>query len=203
MSNGWAVELLEFLGQYGVAGIAIGLMIEVIPSEIVLGYGGYLVSAGKISFLSALIAGMFGGTMAQLFLYWLGIYGGRLFFDRYGKYLLIRPKHLDAAERWFHRHGTIVIFTARFIPVIRHAISIPAGIAKMPFYQFTVYTMAAMIPWTILFLFIGMELGAYWEQIGKVAGAYLKPIIIIALSGLLAYFLLKRFIVKYVSKKRK
>lgn len=203
MSNGWAVELLEFLGQYGFAGIAVGLMIEVIPSEIVLGYGGYLVSAGKISFIAALIAGMIGGTMAQLFLYWLGIYGGRPFFDRYGKYLLIQPKHLDAAESWFDRHGTIVIFTARFIPVVRHAISIPAGIAKMPFYQFTVYTMAAMIPWTILFLFIGMELGAHWEQIGKVAGAYLKPIIVLASNALLAYFLIKHLIVKYVPKKRK
>lgn len=203
MSSGWVVELLEFLGQYGFAGIAIGLMIEVIPSEIVLGYGGYLISAGKISFLMAFIAGIIGGTMAQLFLYWLGIYGGRPFFDRYGKYLLIQPKHLDAAEKWFDRHGTIVIFTARFIPVIRHAISIPAGIAKMPFYQFTIYTMAAMIPWTILFLFIGMELGAHWEQIGAVAGAYLKPIIAIALYVLLGYFLLKYLIVKYVSKKRK
>ena len=80
MSSGWVVELLEFLGQYGFAGIAIGLMIEVIPSEIVLGYGGYLISAGKISFLMAFIAGIIGGTMAQLFLYWLGIYGGRPFF---------------------------------------------------------------------------------------------------------------------------
>lgn len=79
MSSGWVVELLEFLGQYGFAGIAIGLMIEVIPSEIVLGYGGYLISAGKISFLMAFIAGIIGGTMAQLFYIGLGYTGADLF----------------------------------------------------------------------------------------------------------------------------
>jgi membrane protein DedA with SNARE-associated domain len=203
VAHEWAVKLLALLGEYGFAGIAVGLMIEVIPSEIVLAYGGYLVSAGKLSFLSAMIAGIAGGTMAQLFLYWLGIYGGRPFFDRCGKYLLIQPRHLDAAQNWFERHGTIVIFTARFIPVVRHAISIPAGIARMPFIPFTVYTMAAMVPWTILFLFIGMELGVHWKEIGHVAKGYLKPIIAIALAVLLCYFFIKMSITGTLSKKRK
>lgn len=191
MDQQWIINLLHYLGEYGFFGIAAALMLEVIPSEIVLGYGGYLIVNGKISFLSALIAGVFGGTVAQLFLYWLGSWGGRPFFDRYGKYLLIHPKHLDAAENWFQRHGTIVIFSARFIPVVRHAISIPAGIAKMPFHQFTLYTTAAMVPWTILFLFIGIQLGNHWDQIGDVAGIYIKPIIIIALAFLLLYFTYK------------
>ena len=196
MVQEWVINLLERLGEYGFFGIAIGLMIEVIPSEIVLGYGGYLIASGKISFISAFIAGIFGGTMAQLFLYWLGIFGGRPFFDRYGKYLLIQPNHLDAAETWFQQHGTIVIFTARFIPIIRHAISIPAGIAKMPFHQFTLYTTAAMIPWTILFLFIGIQLGNHWSQIGEIAIVYIKPIIIIACAFLVVYFLMKKLFKK-------
>ncbi|WP_144462245.1 DedA family protein [Siminovitchia fortis] len=203
MLREWAVELLQILGDYGFLGITIGLMIEVIPSEIVLGYGGYLIAIGRISFFEALIAGVLGGTMAQLFLYWLGIYGGRPFFDRYGKYLFIQSKHLNAAESWFSRHGTIVIFTARFIPVIRHAISIPAGIARMPFYQFTVLTVAAMIPWTVLFLLIGIELENHWDQIGDYAAAYLRPIIGTALAVLLLYFLLKKWPLKRMSKNEK
>ncbi|RWR04243.1 DedA family protein [Siminovitchia fortis] len=203
MLREWAVELLQILGDYGFLGITIGLMIEVIPSEIVLGYGGYLIAIGRISFFEALIAGVLGGTMAQLFLYWLGIYGGRPFFDRYGKYLFIQSKHLNAAESWFSKHGTIVIFTARFIPVIRHAISIPAGIARMPFYQFTILTVAAMIPWTVLFLLIGIELENHWDQIGDYAAAYLRPIIGTALAVLLLYFLFKKWPLKRMSKNEK
>lgn len=203
MFRDWAIELLQLLGEYGFIGIALGLMIEVIPSEIVLGYGGYLIASGKLTFLEALIAGIFGGTMAQLFLYWLGMYGGRPFFDRYGKYLFIQSKHLNAAEKWFANHGTIVIFTARFIPVIRHAISIPAGIARMSFYHFTVLTVAAMIPWTMLFLLIGIQLESHWDQIGDYAAAYLKPIIGIALAVLLLYFLFKKWPLKRLSKNEK
>ncbi|CAM3983444.1 undecaprenyl phosphate transporter UptA [Lederbergia lenta] len=189
MDHQWIVHILQTLGEYGFFGIALALMLEVIPSEIVLGYGGYLIASGKISFLSALMAGVLGGTIAQLFLYWLGIYGGRPFFDKYGKFLLINSKHLDASEKWFQKYGTIVIFTARFIPIVRHAISIPAGIAKMPFHQFSIYTAAAMIPWTVLFLFIGIQLESHWDEIGQVAHVYLKPIIIIATVCLCCYFL--------------
>ncbi|VEF48068.1 putative integral inner membrane protein [Bacillus freudenreichii] len=203
MLREWAIDLLQVLGDYGFIGISVGLMIEVIPSEIVLGYGGFLIATGKISFFQALIAGIFGGTMAQLFLYWLGMYGGRPFFDRYGKYLFIQSKHLNAAENWFEQHGTVVIFTARFIPVIRHAISIPAGIARMSFSQFTLLTIAAMFPWTVLFLLIGIQLENHWDQIGEHAAAYLKPIIGIAITVLLLYFLLKKWRHKHLSKNEK
>ncbi|MGE8204220.1 DedA family protein [Heyndrickxia sp. NPDC080065] len=198
MASDWITNILEILGQYGFLGIALALMIEIIPSEIVLGYGGYLISSGKISFISALLAGITGGTIAQLFLYWLGKYGGRPFFDKYGKFLFIKQKHLDAAEGWFNQYGTIVIFTARFIPIVRHAISIPAGIARMSFYHFLIYTLAAMLPWTILFLLIGMQLNQHWNTISGVANAYIKPIVIIAIGSLIIYFCFH-----YIHKKRR
>lgn len=185
--------IFELLSQLGYVGIALGLMAEVIPSEIVLSYGGFLVSTGKIHFIGALLAGIAGGTLAQLFLYWLGAYGGRPVLDKYGKYLLIQKKHLDASEKWFEKYGTGVIFTARFIPVIRHAISIPAGIAKMPLSVFTVYTLAAMVPWTVLFLLLGMELGDHWRDIKEYAKPFILPIIVIALvSGAIYLFYMKR-----------
>ncbi|MBG9449013.1 membrane protein [Cytobacillus firmus] len=185
--------IFELLSQLGYVGIALGLMVEVIPSEIVLSYGGFLVSTGKIHFIGALLSGIAGGTLAQLFLYWLGAYGGRPVLDKYGKYLLIQKKHLDASEKWFEKYGTGVIFTARFIPVIRHAISIPAGIAKMPLSVFTVYTLAAMVPWTVLFLLLGMELGDHWRDIKEYAKPFILPIIVIALvSGAIYLFYIKR-----------
>ncbi|MGL3687606.1 DedA family protein, partial [Bacillus sp. B088] len=99
-------EILTWLTNMGYAGIAIGLMIEIIPSEIVLAYGGYMVSEGTIGFIGAIIAGVIGGTIAQIFIYWIGRYGGRPFLDKYGKYLLIKKHHIDMSENWFQKYGT-------------------------------------------------------------------------------------------------
>ncbi|WP_309120959.1 DedA family protein [Paenibacillus sp.] len=182
-------SVLAWLEQLGYWGIMIGLMLEVIPSEIVLSYGGYLVSQGRISFAGAVVFGTVGGVVAQLFVYWIGKYGGRPFLERYGKYLLIKKKHIDIAERWFDRYGAGVIFTARFIPVVRHAISIPAGIANMPLGRFTLLTTLAVIPWSILFIWLGLTLGERWETIDEAAGPYAKPAVVIAALGLAAYLL--------------
>jgi membrane protein DedA with SNARE-associated domain len=184
--------ILEFLSGMGYFGIALGLMIEIIPSEIVLGYGGYMISLGKINFVGAVIAGTIGGTLAQLFLYWAGYYGGRPFLEKYGKYVLIKKKHIDIAELWFRKYGAGVIFSARFIPVVRHAISIPAGIAKMSAMKFTVYTVAAIIPWTILFLYLGKILGKNWSHIKEFAQPYVMPIIIGAIIVAVIYFLYQK-----------
>lgn len=186
------LTILMALTDLGYFGIALGLMIEIIPSEIVLGYGGYMISLGKISWFGAVLAGTIGGTLAQLFLYWLGYYGGRPVLEKYGKYILINKKHIDVAEKWFEKYGTGVIFSARFIPVVRHAISIPAGIAKMSPVKFTTYTVAAIIPWTILFLYLGTVLGSNWADIKEFAQPYVMPAIIGAVVLGVIYFLVKR-----------
>jgi membrane protein DedA with SNARE-associated domain len=185
-------SVLEFLSELGYFGIALGLMIEVIPSEIVLGYGGYMISEGILGYPGAIIAGTIGGTFAQLFLYWAGYYGGRPFLEKYGKYVFINKKQIDLSEEWFRKYGVGVIFFARFIPVVRHAISIPAGIAKMSATKFTLYTVAAVIPWTILFLYLGHALGENWSHIKEYAAQYTMPIIIGAVILGVIYFLIKK-----------
>lgn len=181
-------SVLEFLSSLGYLGIAIGLMIEVIPSEIVLAYGGYMISQGKIGYVGAVIAGTIGGVLAQLFLYWLGYYGGRPVVEKYGKYILIKKSHLEISEKWFKRYGTGVIFGARFIPVVRHAISIPAGLAKMSFWRFTILTTLAVIPWSIFFLYLGEKLGSNWAQVKDEAGPYITDFAIGAGILLALYF---------------
>ncbi|MCY7864853.1 DedA family protein [Bacillus spizizenii] len=185
-------EILTWLTNMGYAGIAIGLMIEIIPSEIVLAYGGYMVSEGTIGFIGAIIAGVIGGTIAQIFIYWIGRYGGRPFLDKYGKYLLIKKHHIDMSENWFQKYGTGVVFSARFIPVVRHAISIPAGIAKMPFLKFVVLTVLAIIPWSILFVYLGIQLGSQWDEVENIAGTYTTPIMILAIVVIALYFVIKK-----------
>ncbi|MGB8000404.1 MAG: DedA family protein [Anaerobacillus sp.] len=186
-------QCLHWLLSLGYPGIAIALMVEIIPSELVLAYGGYMVSTGTIHFIGAVVAGTIGGTIAQLFLYWLGRYGGRSFLEKYGKYMLISKHHLVLAESWFERNGVSIIFTARFIPVVRHAISIPAGIAKMSLVRFTFYTVLAIIPWSILFLYIGFKLGSNWQHIHSAAKVYTAPISIGAGFFIVCYCLLLYF----------
>jgi membrane protein DedA with SNARE-associated domain len=182
-------SIIGFLEGMGYWGIMFGLMIEVIPSEIVLSYGGYLVSKGEISFTGAVIFGTIGGVIAQIFVYWLGRYAGRPFLERYGKYIFIHKKHIDTAEQWFHRYGTGIIFTARFIPVVRHAISIPAGIARMSLWRFTIYTTLAVIPWSIFFVYLGKTLGENWETIDEVAAPYIMPFIWFSVGLTSLYFI--------------
>lgn len=185
-------SLLTLLSSLGYLGIALGLMIEIIPSEIVLGYGGYMISQGLLEYPLAVLSGVIGGTMAQLFLYWAGYYGGRPFLEKYGKYVFIHKKHIDVSEQWFQKYGAGVIFSARFIPVVRHAISIPAGIAKMSIEKFIFYTVAAILPWTVLFLYLGEILGKNWVNIKSYAEPYILPIIIVAILMGIIYFWVKR-----------
>jgi membrane protein DedA with SNARE-associated domain len=186
------MTILNWFAEMGYMGILLGLMVEIIPSELVLGYGGYVVGLGKMNFWGAVLAGVAGGTMAQLFLYWAGYYGGRPFLLKYGKYILIKENHIVHAEEWFKRYGVGVVFTARFIPVVRHAISIPAGIARMSVWKFIFYTVAAVIPWTILFLTLGRILGENWQQIREITEPYLIPAAGFSFFLILLYILWKK-----------
>ncbi|XEC97716.1 DedA family protein [Paenibacillus tarimensis] len=186
-----AQYLFEWLQQLGALGLMFGLMIEIIPSEIVLAYGGFLVVQGKVTFAGAVLFGTIGGTLAQIFVYWIGKYGGRPFLEKYGKYFHISKKHLDLSEQWFNRYGTGMIFFARFVPVIRHAISIPAGMSRMPLGKFTLLTALAVIPWSVFFIFLGMKLGERWNSIHDYAAPYYRPAVLVAIALLTGYFLVK------------
>ncbi|ASI35161.1 MULTISPECIES: DedA family protein [unclassified Exiguobacterium] len=184
--------VLLYLADLGYVGIALGLMIEIIPSEIVLSYGGFMISQGTIGWPLAIVAAVIGGLFSQLFLYWFARYGGRPLILKYGKYVLITEHHLDLAERWFVKYGQGVIFGARFIPVVRHAISIPAGLAKMDQTKFSIYTILAIIPWSILFLYLGETLGTNWRSIKDVAAPYTNGILIAAVVMIVLYVALKK-----------
>lgn len=185
-------QILLSLADLGYFGIALGLMIEIIPSEIVLSYGGFMISQGTIGWPLAVVAAVIGGLLSQLFLYWFARYGGRPLILKYGKYVLISEHHLDLAERWFLKYGQGVIFGARFIPVVRHAISIPAGLAKMDQTKFSLYTVLAIIPWSILFLYLGETLGTNWRSIKEVAAPYTNGVLIAAVVLIIVYFFYKR-----------
>ncbi|REK68622.1 MULTISPECIES: DedA family protein [Cohnella] len=185
----WLSQLLQWIESLGYFGIIIGLAIEVIPSEIVLAYGGYLVSKGDISFAVAVICGTIGAVLQQWLLYAIGRYGGRPFLEKFGKYLHLKSKHIDLAEKWFEKYGPMIVFTGRFVPVMRQVVSIPAGMARMKLGTFTFLTLLASIPWSLLFVWLGWKLGDQWENIDEKAAPYVQPAILIAIALLIVYFL--------------
>lgn len=182
---------MTFIENLGVWGILLGLMLEVIPSELVLSYAGYLVSQGHLSVFGAILFGTIGCVLQQLILYYLSRYGGRPFLNKYGKYLLLKPKYIELTERWFQQYGPGMVFVARFLPVVRQAISIPAGLARMNLAQFILYTTLGTVPWAILFVYLGRALGANWEQIDQYASQYTKPAIIGAIILIVLFIVYK------------
>jgi membrane protein DedA with SNARE-associated domain len=185
----WLTQILQWIESLGYWGIIIGLAIEVIPSEIVLGYAGYLVFKGDISFVGAVICGVIGAILQQWLLYAIGRYGGRPFLNKFGKYLHLKSKHIDIAEKWFDKYGPIIVFTGRFVPVMRQVVSVPAGMARMNLWKFTWLTVLASVPWSILFVWLGSSLGENWEDIKGEAAKYVQPIILIAVALLIVYFI--------------
>jgi membrane protein DedA with SNARE-associated domain len=192
-------QLFELIRGLGYFGIVLGLAVEVIPSEIVLAYGGFLVFKGDLNFYVAVFFGTVGALLQQLILYYIGRWGGRPFLDKFGKYIKIKPHHMDTAENWFNKYGSGIVFTARFVPVMRQVISIPAGIAKMSILRFSTLTILASIPWSFLFVYLGYVLGNQWEDIHEKAAPYVTPILLVAVALLIVYLLYKW----YSTKKKK
>ena len=158
---------MEFIAAWGYVAIAVLMAAEnaciPIPSELILGFAGYLIFDGQLGYAAALAAGMIGGMAGSLFAYAVGHYGGRSFVDRYGRYFFIKKHHVDIAQNWFDRYGLKAVFFSRMLPVVRTFISLPAGFAHVDKKKFVLLTFAGALPWTALILFAGMMLGKSWQ----------------------------------------
>ena len=159
-------EVIAGLGYWGIFwGMAVESANIPLPSEVILPFGGYLVSTGRLDFWGAAMAGTLGGTFGSVVSYWLGVCGGRPFLVRYGRYFGFSVKHLQTAEQWFDRYGEATVFFTRLMPVIRTFISLPAGIARMHFTKFVIYTFLGSLPWSLLLTYAGLKLGQNWKTI--------------------------------------
>ena len=160
---------LSFIDQFGYFAVVILMAMEnaciPIPSELILGFAGYLIFAERMTFTGAIIAGMIGGMLGSIFAYVIGSSKGREFVDKYGKYFLIKKSHVDLAQNWFDKYGIKAVFFSRMLPVVRTFISLPAGFAHVNFKQFLFYTFLGSLPWTALILFAGMKLGESWKYL--------------------------------------
>lgn len=185
----------EYMAVWGYWGLIVGMALESacfpLPSEIILPFGGYLVSQGVLSYWEAVLAGLLGGTLGSTAAYLVGLYGGRPFILKYGRYLLINEHDIMRADDLFSRYGNKIVFWARFMPVVRTFISLPAGITRMDFTRFLIYTIAGSIPWTLVFVYAGVKMGDNWAYIRSIFEKF-DVFIILALVVLVLFWVISR-----------
>jgi membrane protein DedA with SNARE-associated domain len=138
-----------------------------IPSELVMPFAGALAASGEFSLPVVLAINSSAALLGSGICYWIGAAGGKPLLLRYGPYVFVRRKDIERTEAYFARHGRATILVGRFLPVIRHIISIPAGIARMPLVPFFTQTFIGSTIWGTVLIFIGYELGARWDSVAS------------------------------------
>ncbi len=163
-----------------------------LPSELIMPLAGWmLIKEESLSAIYTLVAGVYGAlgnTIGSAIAYGVGMRGGRPFLEKYGKYILISRHDLDLADRWFNKHGSWAIFASRLLPVVRTFISLPAGIARMHFVKFLIYTFLGSFLWSVGLAYGGYRLGEHWEQIRTVMRPF-DPLIGVLIIVLVAFYI--------------
>jgi membrane protein DedA with SNARE-associated domain len=153
-------------------------------------FAGFSVSKGELSLVGIVVAGVLGNLVGSWIAYAVGYYG-RLDLLEKNKLIHISPKHLKWADDWFARYGNATVFFSRMLPIVRTFISLPAGVAKMPFWRFTAYTLAGCIPWVLMLALVGEAVGDNWEEWRHKLG-YLDYVVLAAIVAGVVYWLVKR-----------
>jgi membrane protein DedA with SNARE-associated domain len=163
------VELaVDVVDAMGLSGVFVLMLLESacipVPSEATMLFAGFNVSRGEYSLFAATAVGSLANLAGSWLAYWVGRAGRVDILEKHGRKLHIKKSHLARADRWFERHGDATVFFTRMLPIIRTFISLPAGVARMPFWRFSVLTLAGCVPWVLMLTLIGKEAGDNWEQ---------------------------------------
>ncbi|MDD2292336.1 MAG: DedA family protein [Aliarcobacter sp.] len=186
--------IVETVGSLGYTGIFIMMFLESsffpFPSEVVMIPAGYLAYKGEMNIYLVVLFGILGSLAGALFNYYFAIKLGRAFLMRYGKYILISEETIEKMEEFFKKHGHISTFSGRLIPVVRQYISLPAGLARMNLFVFSLYTSLGAGIWVIILTLLGYFLGGNEDLIKE----YLHTIIIVILIllAILAFWYYKK-----------
>jgi membrane protein DedA with SNARE-associated domain len=191
-------HIVNWIGISGYPGLVILMalesMVAPLPSEAVIPFAGFLIFEGEFSFLGVIFFSIVGSIIGSAISYYAGLYGGRPFIARFGKYLLLDTRDLEVTENFFNRYGDKTIFFSRFIPVVRHLISIPAGAGEMKFGKFILYTAIGAGLWNSFLAYAGFRLKSHWETIrhySQIIDIVVLVVLIIAI-GYFVYGHIKR-----------
>lgn len=190
---GWAVDLMERLGPVGAAVvIAAENLFPPLPSEVILPLAGFTASQGSFTLAEALIWTTVGSVVGASLLYALGVLFGR---DRmywvWERLPLTKTSDLERTEEWFARHGRKAVFFGRMVPIFRSLISVPAGIERMPIWQFLGLTLAGSAIWNTIFVLAGYYLGEQWHVVETYAGTFQK-LVIVTVAAAVSWWVLLR-----------
>ena len=163
------INLISSLGYFGIfVAMTIESALIPLPSEIIMPFSGYLVAQGRFNIWLVTLMGALGNVLGSWIAYYIGIKGGRPLVLKYGKYIFISKHEIEKADKWFKKYGSKAIFFSRLLPAIRTFISLPAGIAKMNFKKFTLYTFIGSLPWSFGLTFIGYKIGQNWNKLSPI-----------------------------------
>lgn len=186
--SGFIIGAISKLGYFGVVILmAIESACIPLPSEIIMPFSGYLVLKGQFNLYFIGFYGALGCLLGSILAYFVGLYGGRPLIEKYGRYILISHKDLEKADLWFKKYGDLTVFFSRLLPVIRTYISFPAGVAKMKFGRFCLYTFLGSLPWTLGLAYLGLKLGERWESLREYFKKFDILIGIIIILGIFWY----------------
>ncbi len=190
------VELaVDVVDAMGLPGVFVLMLLESacipVPSEATMLFAGFNVSRGEYSLAAAVAVGSVANLVGSWVAYWVGYLGRVDILEKHGLKLHIKSSHLEWADRWFERYGDATVFFTRMLPIIRTFISLPAGVAKMPFWRFSVLTLAGCVPWVLMLTVIGKAAGDRWEQ-WKDNLHYVDYAVLAALVLGVAYLLIRR-----------
>jgi membrane protein DedA with SNARE-associated domain len=184
----------EQVGSYGLLAVLLLMVLESacipVPSEAIMLYGGFLVAIGNENLVLMIGAGVLGNVVGSWIAYSVGRYRGRDWALRL-RWLHITERRLDAADRWFERWGSWAVLVSRCLPVIRTFISLPAGVARMPFARFSLLTLLGCIPWVTGLALAGRAVGENWEDLRTQLHYVDYALILGALAGI-AYLVLRQ-----------
>jgi membrane protein DedA with SNARE-associated domain len=187
----FATRLIDASGYPGVFLLmTMESMVLPVPSEAVMPFAGFLVATHRFTMAGIIIASTLGSIAGSLLSYAVGRYGGTSFVNRWGKYLLLNHHDLEVTEAFFRKRGPITILICRFIPVIRHLISIPAGTGRMNFFTFLIYTIIGAGLWNSFLSFCGLYLRQNWEVVMKYSHIVDIVVVLILLGGI-CYFVVR------------
>jgi membrane protein DedA with SNARE-associated domain len=192
--------LTSLYGAVGYLGVGVAMTIESamvpLPSELILPFAGFLVSDrsaieplthGPWDFWIVVVVATLGNTVGSVIGYAIGARGGRPFLERYGRFLLISSHEIELADRFFQKYGAATAFFSRLLPIVRTFISFPAGVARMPLGKFIVYSTLGALPWSILLVYAGEQLGSRWQDIRRALQPFDLAIAVAIVAGVLLF----------------
>ena len=169
----WLADTILRLGYPGIMVLmAIESSVLPLPSELVMPPAGYLAAKGQMNSVLAVAAGTLGSVIGALVNYALALFVGEPLLRKYGKYVLVSARSLDRTEAFFRRHGEISTLIGRLLPVVRHLISIPAGVSRMNLGRFIFFTALGAGLWCAILTYLGWIIGRHGEQVEAVIGTY-------------------------------